>query len=97
MLFTIIFIIASVFQVYEFWLLYRCFFQESKWGREAELAAFFLFFCITTSLYLFINMPLLTALGTYGTLLAIALIVYRSGWRRGLLLSVFAFIRMTLV
>ncbi|MCI5730512.1 MAG: GHKL domain-containing protein [Eubacterium sp.] len=96
MLFTIIFIIASVFQVYEFWLLYRCFFQESQWGRGAELAAFFLFFCITTSLYLFINIPLLTALGTYGTLLAIALIVYRSGWKRGLLLSVFAFISMTL-
>lgn len=42
MLFTIFFIIASIFQSYELWLLYRCLFGKSKRGGWMEFAAFLL-------------------------------------------------------
>ncbi len=35
MLFTTFYIIANIFQSYELWLLYRCFFGEKQaWGRH---------------------------------------------------------------
>ena len=96
MLFTIFFIIASIFQSYELWLLYRCLFGKSRRGGWMELAAFLLFFVVTSSLYLFVNIPLLTGLISYGVLVLIAFFAYESGWKKGLLYSVFAFVSMTL-
>ena len=77
MLFTIFFIIASIFQSYELWLLYRCLFGKSKRGGWMEFAAFLLFFIVTSSLYLFVNIPLLTGLVSYGVLVLIAFFLVR--------------------
>lgn len=96
MLFTTFFIIASIFQSYEMWLLYRCFFGKSRRGIGSEFLAFFLFFAVTTTLYLFLGIPIVTAIASYGTLVLAALFVYESGWKNGLLYSVFAFVSMTL-
>lgn len=82
MLFAIFFIIASIFQSYELWLLYRCLFGKSKRGGWMEFAAFLLFFVVTSSLYLFVNIPLLTGLVSYGVLVLIAFFWYESGWKK---------------
>ena len=40
MLFATFYIIANIFQSYELWLLYRCFFGKSKRGAGIEFLAF---------------------------------------------------------
>ena len=85
-----------VFQSYELWLLYRCFFGKSKRGAGIEFLAFVLFFAVTMLLNVFIDIPILTGLSSYVMLVLIAFFGYESGWKQGLLYSVFAFVSMTL-
>lgn len=96
MLFATFYIIANIFQSYELWLLYRCFFGKSKRGAGIEFLAFVLFFAITMLLNVFIDIPILTGLSSYVMLVLIAFLGYESGWKQGLLYSVFAFVSMTL-
>ena len=44
----------------------------------------------------FIDIPILTGLSSYVMLVLIAFLGYESGWKQGLLYSVFAFVSMTL-
>lgn len=46
MFFATFYIIANIFQSYELWLLYRCFFGKSKRGAGIEFLAFVLFFAV---------------------------------------------------
>lgn len=96
MLFATFYIIANIFQSYELWLLYRCFFGKSKRGAGIEFLAFVLFFAVTMLLNVFIDIPILTGLSSYVMLVLIAFFGYESGWKQGLLYSVFAFVSMTL-
>lgn len=96
MLFATFYIIANIFQSYELWLLYRCFFGKSKRGAGIEFLAFVLFFAVTMLLNVFIDIPILTGLSSYVMLVLIAFFWYESGWKQGLLYSVFAFVSMTL-
>lgn len=47
-------------------------------------------------LNVFIDIPILTGLSSYVMLVLIAFLGYESGWKQGLLYSVFAFVSMTL-
>lgn len=85
MLFATFYIIANIFQSYELWLLYRCFFGKSKRGAGIEFLAFVLFFAITMLLNVFIDIPILTGLSSYVMLVLIAFLGYESGWKQGLL------------
>ena len=96
MFFATFYIIANIFQSYELWLLYRCFFGKSKRGAGIEFLAFVLFFAVTMLLNVFIDIPILTGLSSYVMLVLIAFFGYESGWKQGLLYSVFAFVSMTL-
>lgn len=95
MLYTVFSLIASAFQAYELWLLYRCFFGKSKHGIGMEFLAFSMFFVVTTALYLFLDIPIITAIGSYGTLLLTTFFVYDCSLKSGLLYTVFAFVSMT--
>lgn len=96
MFFATFYIIANIFQSYELWLLYRCFFGKSKRGAGIEFLAFVLFFAVPMLLNVFIDIPILTGLSSYVMLVLIAFFGYESGWKQGLLYSVFAFVSMTL-
>ena len=51
MLFATFYIIANIFQSYELWLLYRCFFGKSKRGAGIEFLAFVIGFCRYSNSY----------------------------------------------
>ena len=72
------------------------FFGKSKRGAGIEFLAFVLFFAVTMLLNVFIDIPILTGLSSYVMLVLIAFFGYESGWKQGLLYSVFAFVSMTL-
>ena len=55
MFFATFYIIANIFQSYELWLLYRCFFGKSTRGAGIEFLAFVLFFVVTMLLNVFID------------------------------------------
>lgn len=72
MFFATFYIIANIFQSYELWLLYRCFFGKSKRGAGIEFLAFVLFFAVTMLLNVFIDIPILTGFSSYVMLVLIA-------------------------
>lgn len=72
MLFATFYIIANIFQSYELWLLYRCFFGKSKRGAGIEFLAFVLFFAVTMLLSVFVDIPILTGFSSYVMLVLIA-------------------------
>jgi len=80
MFFATFYIIANIFQSYELWLLYRCFFGKSKRGAGIEFLAFVLFFAVTMLLNVFIDIPILTGLSSYVMLVLIAFFGYESGF-----------------
>lgn len=88
MLFTVIFLITSVFQVYEFYLLFQCFLQNSKTNRFFVILAYMGLFIMTTVPYLLFNIPIVTLICSYAGTLLVTL-VYEGTWKIKILSGTF--------
>lgn len=96
MLFSVVFIISSVFQVYGFYLLMHCFYEERNVSGWVEFLAYVLFFAVTTLQYLVLSIPLLLLIFTYGGITLISILIYKGGWKKGIILSTMTYAIMTL-
>lgn len=87
MIFEITFIIASLFQTYIFYLFGACFYRE-----KAEMKRVFvgcsIFFVVTTSAYLILNMPFLNLLSALFCGFCMLYISYRGRVSKAILVSV---------
>lgn len=89
MLFTIIFLITSVFQIYEFYLLLECFLKESKNSGILVFLAYVGLFIMMTVPYLIFNIPIVTLICAYIGTLSVTL-VYEGTWKIKILSGTFA-------
>lgn len=87
MIFEITFIIASLFQTYIFYLFGACFYKE-KAETKRVLGGCSLFFVVTTSAYLILNMPFLNLLSALFCGFCMLYISYRGRVSKAILVSV---------
>ena len=89
MLFTCIFLIASVFQTYEFYLLLSCFLKVSKRRKRFILLVSITFFILISVPYLVLNIPIVTLVCSYaGTLVFTS--VFEGTWKIKIIAGTFA-------
>ena len=87
MIFEITFIIASLFQTYIFYLFGACFYKE-KAETKRVLGGCAVFFVVTTSAYLILNMPFLNLLSALFCGFCMLYISYRGRVSKAILVSV---------
>lgn len=87
MIFEITFIIASLFQTYIFYLFGACFYKEKAETKRA-LGGCAVFFVVTTSAYLILNMPFLNLLSALFCGFCMLYISYRGRVSKAILVSV---------
>ena len=94
-MFNIVFLISSVFQTYIFYLILNCFFDKKRVNKYWEWAAFGLFYIVTSVVFLAINIPIITALGTVVSLFLVTFLYKSTIWNR-LLAVVCSFVIMAI-
>lgn len=95
MAFTFIFLVASVFQIYEFYLMMRCFFDERIVSQKEELLTYVGLFIVMTVPYLAFSTPMITLAFSYtGTVLTA--FIYKGGWKKKILAGTFTYAIMAM-
>lgn len=89
-MFFVIYIISSIFQTYEFYLLYHCFFEECNISARKEFFTFFALFFVITIPYICFGIPIVTTLCSYGGEV-LATLIYKGNWKRKILVGTFCF------
>lgn len=95
MLFMLIYVISSIFQMYEFYLFIRCFFNDCKVSWRGELLAYVGLFIVLTVPYIWLGIPAVTTICSYLGEIAITFI-YRGSIKRKILSGTFLFATMAL-
>lgn len=95
MAFTFIFLVASVFQIYEFYLMMRCFFDECRVSQKEEFLTYVGLFVVMTVPYLAFGTPMITLAFSYtGTVLTA--FIYKGGWKKKILAGTFTYAIMAM-
>lgn len=74
MLFMVVFLISEVFQIYENYLLMRCFFKECRVSAKTEFLAYVGLYFTKTVPYLVFSTPIITLTCSYSSMLLITII-----------------------
>ena len=93
MIFEITFIIASLFQTYIFYLFGACFYKE-KAETKRVLGGCAVFFVVTTSAYLILNMPLINLLSIIICDFCMVYVIYRGKISKAILIAVLTMVVM---
>lgn len=96
MAFTFIFLVASVFQIYEFYLMMRCFFDECRVSQKEEFLTYVGLFVVMTVPYLAFGTPMITLVCSYSGAILVAVIAYKGNWKKKILSGTFTFAIMAM-
>ena len=92
-MFRHIFLLTTIVQVYELYIFFRTFFQESRLGHLPEMVSYIMMYALQTIPYLWLGIPIVTMLCSFMSVMITAMI-YKSGRKKKLLVGVLAFVLM---
>lgn len=95
MLFAMIYMMSEVFQIYEAYLLMRCFFKECRVSRKVEFLMYVGLLVVKTVPYTFIGIPIVTLICSYGGTL-LATMFYKGSFRKRILSGTLMFISIVM-
>lgn len=95
MLFAMIYMMSEVFQIYEAYLMMRCFFKECRVSRKAEFLMYVGLLVVKTVPYTFIGIPIVTLICSYGGTL-LATMFYKGSFRKRILSGTLMFISIVM-
>lgn len=78
MLFIVVFLMSEMIQIYEEYLLMRCFFKECRMSRKMEILAYAGLYFMTTMPYLVFATPIITLICSYSSTILITFIYVAS-------------------
>lgn len=92
-MFLCVFMLVSMFQVYEFYLLFHSFFTACRCRRVLEVFMYILMYMMQTIPYLCVGIPAVTMMCSFLSIVMVAFI-YKASYKKNFLVALFIFVLM---